>query len=152
MNVDDIDRRILRVFQHAPEISRRALARDVGLTQAVLNRRISRMEEAGIMRGKRARINWSAFGYDVIVFLRITLDKTAPNAWGEFLDKAKAIAEITVIETLVGRVDVRMDVMARDLAHYQEIYVEKILALPHLAEVETLLLISEVKNSSELPI
>ncbi len=150
--IDDTDRRILRVYQYEPEISRRALARELGLSEAVLNRRISRFEESGILQGKRAKIDWGAFGYEVCVFLRVTLDKTAPNAWGEFLNAAKSIPEINVIETLVGRVDVRMDVIARNLQHYQEIYIEKILTLPHIADLESLILVGEIKNTSRLPL
>ncbi len=150
--IDDVDRRILRLYQNDPEISRRALARDLGLSPAVLNRRMGKLEEMGVIKGKKARINWQRFGFEVRVFLRVTLDKSDPNAWGEFLNAAKRIPEIAVIETLVGRVDVRMDVMARDLEHYQEIYVEKILALPHIADIESLLLISEVKDTAKLPL
>jgi Lrp/AsnC family transcriptional regulator len=45
-----------------------------------------------------------------------------------------------------------MDVLARDLAHYQEIYRTRILALPHIAEIEALMLVSELKNSERLPL
>ena len=55
-------------------------------------------------------------------------------------------------QTLLGRVDVRMDVTARDLAHYQEIYRTKILALPHIAEIEALMLVSELKSTDRLPL
>lgn len=115
-------------------------------------RRLEKLERENVIRRKYALIDWARLGFSVKVFLRVTLDKTAPNAWGEFLDKAKTIPEIVVIETLVGRVDVRMDVMARDLEHYQDIYVEKILALPHISDVESLLLVSEIKDTRELPI
>jgi len=47
---------------------------------------------------------------------------------------------------------VRMDVIARDLAHYQQIYRERILALPHIAEIEALMLVSELKASERLPV
>ncbi len=150
--IDELDRRILRLWQYEPDISRRALARELGISQAVLNRRIAKLEADGVVGKKRAEIDWSAFGFEVTVFLRVTLDKTAPNAWGEFLQAARDIPEIAVIETLVGRVDVRMDVVARDLKHYQEIYIEKILALPHISDIESLLLVSEVKNTSRLPL
>ncbi len=150
--IDEQDRRILRFWQHEPDMSRRALADAVGISQAKLNRRIAKLQDEGVVKRLQAQIDWQAFGYAVRVFLRITLDKTAPNAWGEFLSQAKEIPEIVVIETLVGRVDIRMDVMARDLAHYQEIYVEKILALPHIADIESLLLVSEIKNTAQLPL
>ncbi len=150
--IDSQDRRILRLWQADPNRSRKDLAQDVGISLGALNRRVDRLRGDNVLGARRAVIDWGKLGYSVQVFLRITLDKTQSDAWGQFLKAARAVPEITVIETLVGRVDVRMDVMARDLEHYQEIYVEKILALPHLSDVESLMLISEIKNSAELPI
>ena len=49
-----------------------------------------------------------------------------------------------------GRVDVRLNVIARDMGEYQQIYREKILALPHIAEVEALMLIATIKDSEGL--
>ena len=60
--------------------------------------------------------------------------------------------EILSIQTLLGRVDVRMDVVARSLEHYQEILKTRILDLPHVADVEALMLVSEVKNDESLPL
>ena len=150
--IDDQDRRILRHWQNDPNMARKELAQNVGVSLGALNRRIERLRSDHVLGARKAVIDWGKLGYAVHVFLRVTLDKTQSDAWGEFLKAARDVPEITVIETLVGRVDVRMDVRARDLEHYQEIYVEKILALPHLSDVESLMLISEIKNSAELPI
>jgi Lrp/AsnC family transcriptional regulator len=49
-------------------------------------------------------------------------------------------------------VDVRLNVIARDMAQYQEIYRNRILALPHIAEVEALMLIATIKDSEGLPL
>jgi Lrp/AsnC family transcriptional regulator len=56
------------------------------------------------------------------------------------------------IQTFLGRVDVRLNVLARDMAHYQRIYRKHILTLPHIADIEALMLISNVKNSESLPL
>ena len=54
--------------------------------------------------------------------------------------------EVIAIETFLGRVDVRLNVIARDMAQYQHIYRHAILTLPHIADIESLMLISTVKN------
>ena len=128
------------------------LAQRAGISAGPCWRRIERMEREGVILGRRIVIDPRALGYEVRVFLRITLDKIAPHAFDEFLRAARELPEVDGIQTLLGRVDVRMDVLARDLAHYQEIYRTKILALPHLAEIEALMLVSELKNSDQLPV
>ena len=150
--IDDTDRRILRQMQEEGELSVAELAARAGLSTGACWRRIERLERAGVIAGRRVEIDWRALGYEVQVFLRVTLDKTAPRALDDFLRAARELPEVVAIETLLGRVDVRMDVLARDLAHYQEIYRTKVLALPHIAELEALMLVAEVKNSERLPL
>jgi Lrp/AsnC family transcriptional regulator len=150
--LDDIDRRLLRVLQDDPEATVGALATRAGLSSGSCLRRLERLEREGVILGRAVEIDWRALGFEVCVFLRITLDKTRSNAFDAFLAAARALPEVIAIETLLGRVDVRMDVIARDLAHYQEIYRDRILALPNIAEIEALMLVSELKNSDRLPL
>lgn len=150
--LDDIDRRILRVMQDDPALPVADVASRARISSGVCARRIDRLERDGVIVGRRVEIDRRALGYDVRVFLRVTLDKTAPRAFDDFLAAARALPEVEAIQTLLGRVDVRMDVTARDLAHYQEIYRTKILGLPHIAEIEALMLVSELKSTDRLPI
>jgi Lrp/AsnC family transcriptional regulator len=152
MQVDDMDRRILRLMQDAPEAPVAEIAERAGLSSGPCWRRIERMTKDGVILGRKLEIDLAALGYTVRVFLRVTLDKTAPNAFDAFLAAARALPEVLAIETLLGRVDVRMDVVARDLDHYREIYRNRILALPHIAELEALMLVSEIKASDRLPL
>lgn len=152
MQVDDVDRKLLRLLQEDAMSSIAELAERAGMSSGPVWRRIEKLENAGVIRGRRVEINYAAFGYTVLVFLRITLDKTQGNAFDEFITKARDIPEVETIQTLLGRVDIRMDVRARDLNHYQEIYKTRILALPHIADIEALMQVSEIKNTERLPI
>jgi len=151
-SLDDTDRRILRQMQEDGDMPIAELAARAGLSAGACWRRMERLERAGVILGRRVEIDWRALGYEVQVFLRVTLEKTAPRAFDDFLRAARELPEVVAIETLLGRVDVRMDVLARDLAHYQEIYRTRILGLPHIAEIEALMLVAEVKRSERLPI
>ncbi|WP_299131142.1 Lrp/AsnC family transcriptional regulator [uncultured Amaricoccus sp.] len=151
-SLDDTDRRVLRLLQDDPDLPVSELASRCGLSPGPCARRVERLERAGVILGRRIDIDLRALGYEVRVFLRVTLDKTATHAFDAFLAAARALPEVIAIETLLGRVDIRMDVVARDLAHYRQIYRERILALPHIAEIDALMLVSELKNSDRLPL
>jgi Lrp/AsnC family transcriptional regulator len=149
---DDTDRRLLRLLQDDPDLPVSELATQAGLSPGPCARRLERLERDGVILGRAIEIDYRALGYEVRVFLRITLDKTATNAFDAFLAAARHLPEVENIQTLLGRVDIRMDVLARDLPHYQEIYRTRILALPHIAEIEALMLVSELKNAERLPL
>ncbi|NBO21604.1 MAG: Lrp/AsnC family transcriptional regulator, partial [Rhodobacteraceae bacterium] len=148
MHVDDTDRRILRQYLADPGADRAELAGRAGVTAATLWRRLERLREAGVIRSEGAIINWRALGYGVEVSLRFTLDKTNPRAFDEFIAAARGVPEVTAIQTFLGKVDVRLNVIARDMAHYQGIYRDRILTLPHIAELEALMLIATIKDDA----
>ena len=152
MQVDDTDRRILRQMLAEPSAPRSLLADRAGVTAATLARRVERLRETGMIRTVRAAIDWRALGFEVEVSLRFTLDKTNPRAFDEFITAAREVPEVVAIETFLGRVDVRLNVVARDMGHYQEVYRARILSLPHIAEVDALMLIATIKDSEGLPL
>ncbi|WP_212524428.1 Lrp/AsnC family transcriptional regulator [Actibacterium sp. MT2.3-13A] len=152
MHVDDIDRRLLRQLQADPTLATAELAERAGLTPATCWRRLEKLRQAGVLKGQRAVIDWRALGYAVEVSLRVSLDKTDPRAFDEFIAAARAVPEVYEIQTFLGRVDVRLNILARDMAHYQEIYRERILTLPHIADIEALMLVSDIKRGEALPL
>ena len=152
MQIDEADRRILRHYLNDPAQDRATLAAAAGVTSATLWRRLDRMMAAGLISRPKARIDWKRLGYAVEVSLRFTLDKTNPRAFDEFIEAARRVPEVVAIETFLGRVDVRLNVIATDMAAYQQIYRTQILALPHIAEVEALMLIATIKDSEGLPL
>lgn len=152
IHTDDTDRRILRHFLADPGQARGGLADRAGVTAATLSRRLDRLREAGMIGPGRASVDWRALGYEVEVSLRFTLDKTAPRAFDEFLAAARLVPEVLAIETFLGRVDVRLNVIARDIGHYAQLYRDRILTLPHIADIEALMLIATIKDGEGLPL
>lgn len=150
--LDDMDRRILRQYQADPGMSVAELAERCGLTQATCWRRLEAMRGAGVVQGVEAVIDWAALGYSVEVSLRVTLEKSNPRAFDEFMAAAREVPEVVEIQTFLGRVDVRLSIIARDLAHYQALYRDRILELPHIADIEALMHIARVKTDEALPL
>ncbi|WP_298846044.1 Lrp/AsnC family transcriptional regulator [uncultured Ruegeria sp.] len=150
--LDDVDRRILRHFQADPCLTTAELADLCRISTGVCWRRIEKMQAAGIIEGQEAVIDWTAMGYAVEVSLRITLDKTQARAFDEFTQAARDVAEVIEIQTFLGRVDVRLSVIARDMKHYQQLYRDRILTLPHIADIEALMHIARVKRDEVLPV
>lgn len=150
--LDDTDRRILRLLQAEPATAMPELAEATGLTPARAMRRVDRLREDRIIQGSHAIIHWPALGYAVSVSLRITLDKAVARAFDEFISAARAVPEVIEIQTFLGRVDVRLSLIAKDLSDYQRIYREDVLTLPHIADIEALMTVASVKSDESLPL
>ncbi len=150
--LDEADRRLLRHLLDSPAAPVAELARRAGMVPATAARRIERLRQAGVLRGQHAIVNWRALGFAVEVSLRVTLDKAEPRAFDEFMEKVRKVPEVTEIQTFLGRVDVRVALVARDMAHYQVLYRQRILTLPHIADIEALMHVAPVKQAAGLPL
>ncbi|SHE39885.1 transcriptional regulator, AsnC family [Litoreibacter ascidiaceicola] len=150
--LDDADRRLLRYLQSDPTAPVSDLAERCAMQPATAARRLEKLSAKGILKGQHAVIDWTKLGFAVEVSLRFTLDKTAPRAFDEFQDAARLIPEVIAIQTFLGRVDLRLSVIARDMTHYQSLYRNQILTLPHIAEVEALMHVATIKTTETLPI
>ncbi|MCX7559318.1 Lrp/AsnC family transcriptional regulator [Sulfitobacter sp. F26204] len=150
--LDDVDRRLLRYWQAEPSLSPGDLADRCGMSAGKAARRLARMEENGVVQGVGVVINWAALGYAVEVSLRVTLDKTQGNAFDLFIVAARKVPGVIEIQTFLGRVDLRLSIIARDMAHYQQIYRRDILSLPHIADIEALMHVARIKTDETLPL
>ena len=151
-DIDVIDIKILKMIQADALLSVADIAEKVGVGSASCWRRIGRMEKSGIIKDQVAIIDPKALGLEVEVSLRITLDKTQTDAFDRFIEAARKVKEVNEIQTFLGRVDVRLNILARDMSHYQEIYRSQILLLPHIADIEALMLISNVMSKDGVPL
>ena len=150
--LNNLDRRILRFLQSDPTAPISEIAGRCQSQPATVVRRLARLKAKKILRGQHAVIDWVVLGYAVEVSLRFTLDKTNPKAFDEFLAAAREIQQVIAIQTFLGRVDVRLSVIARDMADYQKLYRNEILNLPHISELETLMHIATIKTAETLPL
>ena len=150
--LDELDRRLLRYWQADASLSPADLGERVGLKAGKVARRLAKMQDAGVVQGVSAIVDWAALGYAVEVSLRVTLDKTVARAFDDFIEAAREVPEVIEIQTFLGRVDVRLNIIAQDMAHYHDIYRDRILTLPHIADIEALMQIARIKSEEALPL
>lgn len=151
-SIDVIDKKILKIMQADALLPVADIATKVGVATASCWRRIGRMEQSGIIKNQISVIDPKALGLEVEVSLRITLDKTQTDSFDRFIEAARKVKEVNEIQTFLGRVDVRLNILARDMAHYQEIYRSQILLLPHISDIEALMVITNVMNKDGVPL
>ena len=76
-----IDRKILRCLQQNARLSFAALARQVGLTSTPCKERVKRLERDGFITGYHARLDPSKLDRGLVIFVQITLQRTAGDAF-----------------------------------------------------------------------
>lgn len=146
MALDDTDRAILRALVGDATRSAGALGRDLGLSQPNAWRRIRRLEEAGVIRGRRIMLDTAALGFGVTVFLGIKLASKGRISLEDFERAVAAIPEVQVVQHVLGLFDYRLRVVARDLADFERVLRRRIMTLPGAGPIEANVLLSEERR------
>ena len=141
--LDDTDRAILRLLVAEADLGAGEVGRRVGLTQSAAWRRIRRLTEAGVIRGRRPRVDLSALGYGVTVFLGVKLAAKGRVGLEDFERAVSAIPEVQVVQHVLGLYDYRLRVVARDIADFERILRRRVMTLPGVGQVEANVLLSE---------
>lgn len=143
--IDATDRAILRVVQGNAALSAGAVGRAVGLSQPATWRRLRRLREAGILKGRELSLDLEKLGFGVTVFLGIKLATKGRVSLEDFERAVSAIPEVRRVDHVLGRYDYRLRITARDLPDFERVLRRRIMALPGVGEVEANVLLSEEK-------
>jgi len=143
MELDEIDKRLLRTLVRDATQSAGALGRRLGLSQPATWRRIKRLEEAGVIRGRQLRLDAEKLGFGVTVFLGVKLALRGRVSLEDFERAVSAIPEVQTVEHVLGLYDYRLRVVARDLPDFERVLRRRIMTLPGAGEVEANVLLSE---------
>jgi len=150
IELDDIDRNILRSLSQDAGQSAGALAKRFGLSQPAMWRRIKRLAELGIIKGHRLVLDREKLGLGVTVFLGIKLATKGRVSLEDFERAVTAIPEVQSVEHVLGMYDYRLRVVARDISDFERVLRRRIMTLPGAGDVEANVLLSEEKRPGPL--
>jgi DNA-binding Lrp family transcriptional regulator len=143
IELDNFDRALLRQLQRDASQSAGALGREIGMSQPATWRRIRRLQEAGVIKGRRLRLDAEALGFGVTVFLGVKLATKGRVSLEDFERAVSSIPEVQRVEHVLGMYDYRLRVVARDLPDFERVLRRRIMTLPGAGEVEANVLLSE---------
>lgn len=143
MNLDDIDRALLRAVTTNADQSTTQLGQKLGLSQPATWRRLRRLQEAGVIAGRRLVLDAEKVGFGVTVFLGVKLATKGRISLEDFERAVSGIAEVQLVEHVLGLYDYRLRVVARDLADFERVLRRRIMTLSGVGNVEANVLLSE---------
>jgi DNA-binding Lrp family transcriptional regulator len=150
MKLDATDQALLREMSMDAAQSAGALGRALGLSQPATWRRIKRLQEEGILAGRRVDLNAEALGFGVTVFLGIKLATKGRVSLEDFERAVTAIPEVQTVQHVLGLYDYRLRVVARDLSDFERVLRRRIMTLPGIGNVEANVLLSEERRPGPL--
>jgi DNA-binding Lrp family transcriptional regulator len=147
---DQLDLAILEALQHNGRISVADLARKIHLSQPAVHNRMKRLEREGILHAYVALVNREAAGYDLMCFIRVTVQPHSREVFCEIEDKLRGLPMVLECYRTAGSHDLLMKVVVGDHKALDRFIADQLMTLPGIARIDTDLVLNEVKATTAL--
>jgi len=149
---DRTDRAILTVLQRDGRIANIDLAEEISLSPSACLRRVKALEASGIIEGYRAEVSRAAAGLGLTAFLGLKVDGHSREVSQQIEQGLTAIPAVVACWLVTGDDDFMVEVAVRDLADYERVLLDQILAIPGVTTAHTTFAIRTVLSHGPVPL
>jgi Lrp/AsnC family leucine-responsive transcriptional regulator len=148
--LDRIDLKILRALHADGRLTNADLATRVGVSAATCHRRTQRLFEKGHITGVRAEVAPTSVGLGALVMIGVVLDRSSPDSRNNFEEAVLKVKEIIDCILVAGEFDYFLKIRARDIADFNKLQSQTLIALPGVQNTRTFFVMREVKENGRL--
>jgi Lrp/AsnC family leucine-responsive transcriptional regulator len=148
--LDRIDRRILRRLQSNGRIANAELAKSVNVSAATCHRRTQRLLTDGYVRSVRAEIAPDRVDRGTLVIVGVVLDRSTPDSFASFETAIKKLHAVLDCHLVAGDFDFFLKIRVRDIADFNRLHGEQLIALPGVRQTRTFFVMKEVVDNAPL--
>lgn len=150
VQLDEIDRKILRMLQANARTSNSEIARHLGMVPSAILERIRKLEERGVLMGYEAKINPAALGLNLVAFISVrTEDRTHEY---EAAEKLKKLPEVLEVHNIAGEDCYLVKVRVSDVAALRDLLHDKVGQIGSVIGTRSTIVLSVEKETTRLPI
>ena len=150
--IDDINKKILEILQSRAKITNSRLSEEIGLSPAPTLERVKKLEQMGIITSYHAKLNTEKIGLGVTTFVLATLTgHNRANIEG-FIMEINKIPEVIECHHITGAGDFILKVIAKDIASYQKLMLEKVSDIKQVDNMQSMVVLSTFKDSKVIPV
>lgn len=149
--MDALDREILFALQQDGRQTNARLAERLGLSASAMHERVRHLERDGLVRGYHADVAPEGVGVGLQAFVTAELRAHSRDYIEGFEEGVLRLPEARACYHVTGRFDYLLHVAVRDLEHLGRLIKSDIAAIPGVAKLETMLVLTEVKADAGWP-
>lgn len=150
MTPDRIDLKMLRLLQGNGRLSNADLASMVDVSPATCHRRTQALFDNGLIKQVRAVVAPQKVNRGALVMVGVVLDRSTPESFAAF---EKAVAKLKFIldcHLVAGDFDYFLKIRVGDMADFNRIHGDQLIALPGVRQTRTFFVMKEVVDNAPL--
>jgi len=152
MELDAIDRGILRALQSNGRMSNTELSEVVNLSPSACHRRVQRLEVEGYINGYVALLNARKLGVPTTVYVEIKLQAQADEVLEAFEKAVARIPNVLECHLMAGAADYILKIVAEDTEDFARIHRQYLTRLPGVAQMQSSFALRTVCRTTALPV
>ena len=150
--LDKTDLKILRLLQSDGRMGNAEIAKRVNTSAATCHRRTQRLFVAGYISAVRAQIVPHKVGRGTLVIVGVVLDRSTPESFAAFEAAIRAMPMILDCHLVAGDFDYFLKIRVRDMADFNGLHSERLIALPGVRQTRTFFVMKEVIDNAKLSV
>jgi Lrp/AsnC family transcriptional regulator, regulator for asnA, asnC and gidA len=135
LQIDGIDKMILRSLIKDARTPILEIARQVGISGAAIHQRLRKLENSELISGSKFIINPKVLGYTTMAFIGIFLEKAVSNP--QAVKQLKKIPEVLECHYTTGNWSILIKVLCKDNEHLMNILNKEIQSIKGVSRTET---------------
>lgn len=146
LNLDKLDLQIIQEMLANAETPYAELGKKLFVSGGTIHVRIKKLEEFGIVNGKKLSVNLKKLGYDITAFVGIFLEKSSMyDAVAKDLEK---IPEIIRLNYTTGNYSMYLEIVCKDIDQLRFVLHDELQKIKGIERTETLISLVESFNRS----
>jgi len=146
MMFDELDTKIMDILAADARTSNREVARNLGISEGAVRKRLKRLEDAGAAR-VAAIVAPRAMGLDLLAFVRL---ETQPSATRRVAEAAAKLENVSFVALTTGRYNIVAFVIAESRKILADILHDEMRQWPGVVSIQTVEIIDAVKHRADI--
>ncbi len=146
LNIDKLDLQIIQEMVEHADTPYAELGKKLFVSGGTIHVRIKKLEELGIVKGKKLRVDLKLLGYDITAFIGIFLEKS--SLYDTVAKELEKIPEIIRLNYTTGNYSMYTEVVCKDINQLRKILHDDLQKIKGIERTETLISLSESFNRS----
>lgn len=152
VELDQIDRKIIKALQDNARLSSQELSDQVGISSSPCWRRVKALEEAGVITKYVTLVDPEALGLSISIFTNVSLDKQVETALETFQKAVRKRPEVMECYLMTGDFDYLLRVVVGSLHDYERFLLDHLTKIPGVASIKSSFALKQVKYTTALPV
>jgi Lrp/AsnC family transcriptional regulator for asnA, asnC and gidA len=145
-NVDKLDLKIIQEMLENAETPYAELGKKLFVSGGTIHVRIKKLEELGVIKGKKLKVNIGVLGYDITAFVGIFLEKS--SLYDVVAKELEKIPEIIRLNYTTGNYSMYLEIVCKDISQLRSVLHDGLQKIKGIERTETLISLAESFNRS----